>query len=359
MLDYLAHIVGKYGGSLIEIDGSYGEGGGQILRTALAFSAILKKALRVHHIRAKRKNPGIQTQHLTGVESLAKITDAHIEGARIGSGTITFIPQNINPGDYQFEIKTAGSVTLLLQTLFLPLCLCRGNSRLTLKGGTHVPWSPPFHYFSEVLLPVLESIGVSAEVAINNWGYYPRGGGEIKLKIRPNGKWNPISLIDRGSLKKIRGLSAISNLPRHVAERQKEQALKRIHEELKVDAEISTLYDAPSSGAGSFLFLLIEYEKILAGFSSLGSKGKPAERVADEAVNSMRDHIQSDGCIDPHLADQLVPFLIFAKGNSVISTSRITEHLLTNLWIIKQFFDVGISISGKKGKEGKVEFFNE
>jgi RNA 3'-terminal phosphate cyclase (ATP) len=345
--------------SLIEIDGSYGEGGGQILRTALALSAILRRPFTIHHIRSKRKNPGLQAQHLEAVEALAQITEAHTEGVRFGSQKITFIPQKILPGDYQFEIRTAGSITLLLQAIFLPLCLAHGTSMLTLVGGTHVPWSPSFHYFSEVLLPTLKWMGVCAEAAIEKWGFYPRGGGKIRLKINPVHELKPVFLIGRGSLKKIHGLSAISNLPKHVAERQKDQALKRIQEELKRDVEIDVLYDVTSNGPGSFLFLLAEYEKTLAGFSSLGSRGKPAEKVADEAVDALKNHIESDGCIDPNLADQLIPFMALAKGNSSFTTTRITEHLLTNLWVIQHFLDVRISITGEREKRGKVEFFNE
>ena len=345
--------------ALIEIDGSYGEGGGQILRTALALSAILRRPFTIHHIRSKRKNSGLQAQHLEAVEALARITEAHTEGVGFGSQKITFIPQKIVPGDYQFEVRTAGSITLLLQAVFLPLCLAQGTSRVTLVGGTHVPWSPTFHYFSEVLLPVLKSMGVSAEAAIEKWGFYPRGGGRIRLNISPVHELGPVSLLGRGSLKKIHGLSAISNLPKHVAERQRDQALKRIQEELKRDVEMKVFYEVPSNGPGSFLFLLAEYERALAGFSSLGSRGKPAEKVADEAVDSLKNHIEADGCIDPYLADQLIPFMALAKGNSSFTTTRITEHLLTNLWVIQHFLDLRISVSGEKGKRGKVEFFNE
>jgi RNA 3'-phosphate cyclase len=343
----------------IEIDGSYGEGGGQILRTALALSAILRKPFTIHDIRSKRKNPGLQAQHLEAAEALAKITRAQTEGIKFGSQKITFIPEKILPGDYQFEVRTAGSVTLLLQAIFLPLCLAHGTSRVTLVGGTHVPWSPPFHYFSKVLLPTLEFMGVSTEAAIEKWGFYPKGGGKIQLKINPVHELKPISLVDRGSLKKIRGVSAISNLPRHVGERQKEQALKRIQRELKIDPEITILYDVPSNGPGSFLFLLAEYKKTFASFSSLGSRGKPAEKVADEAVDALKDYIESDSCIDPHLADQIVPFMALAKGNSSFTTTQITEHLLTNLWVIEHFLDVTISRWGEKGESGRVEFLNE
>jgi RNA 3'-terminal phosphate cyclase (ATP) len=202
-------------------------------------------------------------------------------------------------------------------------------------------------------------MGVSTEAAIEKWGFYPKGGGKIQLKINPIDELKPVSLIDRGLLKKIRGVSAISNLPKHVAERQKEQALKRIQKELKIDPEITILYDVPSNGPGSFLFLFAEYEKTLAGFSSLGSRGKPAEKVADEAVDALKDYIESDSCIDPHLADQIVPFMALAKGNSSFTTTQITEHLLTNLWVIEHFLDVTISRWGEKGESGRVEFLNE
>jgi RNA 3'-phosphate cyclase len=345
--------------NLIEVDGSYGEGGGQILRTALALSAILRKPFIIHHIRSKRRNPGLQAQHLEAVEALARITEAQTEGVKFGSQKVTFIPQKILPGEYQFEVKTAGSITLLLQAIILPLCLAHGTSRLTLVGGTHVPWSPPFHYFSEVLLPTLEPMGISIGAVIEKWGWYPRGGGEIQLKINPVPELKPISLVNRGPLRKIRGLSIISRLPKHVADRQKDQALKRIQEELKMEAEINVFYDAPSNGSGSFLFLLVEYEKTIAGFSSLGAKGKPAEKVADEAVEALKDYLSSEGCIDPHLADQLIPFMALAKGNSSFTTTRITEHLLTNLWILQHFWGVKILRRGEKGEDGRIDFINK
>jgi RNA 3'-phosphate cyclase len=329
------------------------------LRTALALSAILKKPFTLFHIRSKRKNPGLQAQHLAAVEALARITEAQTEGVKFGSQRITFIPQRIFPGIYQFEMNTAGSVTLLIQAIFLPFCLSEGISRVTLIGGTHVQWSPSFHYFIEVMLPTLERMGVSARARIGKWGFYPKGGGRIQLTINPVPELKPISLVDRGSLKKIRGISAISNLPRHVADRQKEQALRRIQSELQVEGEIAIVHNAPSSGIGSFMFLLAEHEKGLAGFSSLGVKGRPAEKVADEAVDSLKDYLTSDGCLDPYLADQLVPFMALARGNSSFTATRITEHLLTNLWVIQHFLDVKILREGEAGARGRVEFLNE
>jgi RNA 3'-terminal phosphate cyclase (ATP) len=344
---------------LIDIDGSYGEGGGQILRTALALSAILMKPFSIHHIRSKRKNPGLQAQHLEAVEALAQITKAQTEGVKFGSQKITFFPQKILPGNYQFEVKTAGSTLLLFQAIFFPLSMTHRPSSVILVGGTHVPWSPPFQYLSEVFLPTLEPMGISVNAAIEKWGFYPRGGGKIQLNIYPVHELKPIHLTDRGSMKRIRGLSALSNLPRHVAERQKDQAMKRIQKELKMDAEINILYDAPSNGPGSFLFLLAEYEKTIAGFSSLGQRGKSAEKVADETVDDLKDYVSSEGCIDPHLADQLVPFMALTKGNSSFTTTRMTNHLLTNLWITGHFLQGKVEKQGEIGKTGRVDFLNE
>jgi RNA 3'-phosphate cyclase len=344
---------------MIEIDGSYGEGGGQILRTALALSALLNRSLTIHQIRSKRKNPGMRRQHLAALEALARITGARVKGGTLSSQTLSFIPNEISPGDYQFRIGTAGSTTLLLQALLLPLSQSRKNSKLILEGGTHVPWSPPFHYLQEILFPALRLMGVSVKGYLERWGWYPRGGGILRVEIEPGLGLNPIPLLNRGDLKKIRGLSAASNLPRPIVERQRDEALRRIEKVLKVEGEISLLPNAPATGQGSFLFLVAEFEEVTAGFSALGQRGKPAEEVAKEAFLSLQNFVESEGCIDPHLADQLVPFMALAKGRSSFTTSRITEHLLTNLWVVQQFLDVNISRRGEKGDFGKIELFNE
>jgi len=346
-------------GSTTEIDGSFGEGGGQILRTALALSVIFKQPVTLHHIRAKRKNPGLGHQHLMAVNAMAKISGAKVEGNVIGSQELSFIPQEVCSGDYRFQIGTAGSTTLLLQALLLPLCLSQMGFRLILEGGTHVPWSPPYHYLSDVLFPTLHVMGISVEGRIDQWGWYPKGGGAIQVEGQPSPSLRPISLLERGSLKRIRGFSAASLLPKHVAERLRDEALRRIEKETKMEAEITILPAPPSKGPGSFLFLVTESEGAVAGFSSLSRREKRAEEIAGEAVNALKDYLEAEGCADPYLADQLIPFMAMAKGSSSFTTTRITEHLLTNLWVIQHFENVRISVMGEKGREGKVELFTE
>ena len=343
----------------IDIDGSYGEGGGQILRTSLAFSAVLNIPVRIHHIRAGRKRPGLQPQHLKGVEALTQMTGAQTEGVKIGSQSISFIPQAISAGEYRFDVGTAGSVTLLLQAIFLPLSLAQRRSRLTLIGGTHVPWSPPFHYFSEVLIPLLGVVGISVKITLDRWGWYPKGGGMMRVEIEPAQEVKPVVVLERGPIKQIHGLCATSRLPQHVGERLKEYAVKRITEEIRIDPEIDLLQEVPANGPGAFIFLRTESERAIAGFSALGERGKRAEDVAKEAVDALMAYLESDGCLDSHLADQILPFVALSKGNSAFSISEVTEHLLTNLWVLRQFFSIEISIQGEKGKKGLVEMSNK
>jgi len=341
----------------IKIDGSYGEGGGQILRTALSLSAILKRPTIIYNIRAGRRNPGLQPQHLKGVEALAKVTNAEVEGLKIGSERVIFIPKEICPGDYRFDVGTAGSVSLVLQALLLPLCLSHQKSRLTLVGGTHVPWSPPYHYLTEVLFPTLHLMGTHIKGRIERWGWYPKGGGVVEVEIEPTKGLKAVSLNERGSLKRLRGVSAISNLPKHVAQRQRDHLIRLIEKDLKMVVEVDRLEEVPAYGVGSFLFLIAEFEKVIAGFSSLGERGKPAEKVAEEVAYSFKRYLNTGGCLDHHLADQLVPFMALAKGNFTFTTDRVTNHLLSNLWVIQNFLpDIIIFRWVKEEGEGKIEF---
>lgn len=346
---------------MVEIDGSYGEGGGQILRSALSISALLGVPVRIYNIRAGRRNPGLQAQHLAGVRALAKICSADLEGDRLGSTEIIFRPGKVSVSgtmeiDVAEERGSAGSISLVLQALLLPLSLAGSGSRLIIRGGTHVSWSPPVDYISRVLFRMLNRIGIKASLRTKRWGWYPIGGGEVEVEIGRARGLSPLSILKRGSLKGIKGLSIYSNLPRHVGERQREKALKILASEgLERKVEGIELLDAPSPGKGSCLFLEAEFDNSIAGFSALGERGKPAEKVAEEAVFSLLEFLRSDGSVDEHLADQLVPFLAFSEGRSAYKAQRISRHLLTNIWVVERFLDIKVDVSGEEGEEGIVE----
>lgn len=344
------------GPGLVHIDGSYGEGGGQILRTSLALSCLLGRPIEITNIRKARKKPGLQPQHLTAVMAAAAVSRAEVRGAELSSEALQFRPSRTIGGTYRFDVaekrRSAGSTTLVLQTVLLPLCLAEQPSLIAVKGGTHVPWSPPFHYLSLIVAPLLTRLGMRAECSITSWGWYPLGGGQVSVKITPQRQHQPLMLIDRGRLVRVSGISAISNLPGHIAARQRDRALAILAGQ-GIDAAIEVL-SAPSPGKGSFLFLVAEFEQISAGFGSLGAVGKRAEEVAEEACRSLLAHLQAQGALDPYLADQVVPWLAFCCGPSEFTTSRLTRHLFTNLWVVRQFLDIDIEVEGAEGEEGRV-----
>ena len=338
------------------IDGSYGEGGGQILRTSLALSAILRQPLQVDRIRSGRKKPGLMPQHLTGVQAIARISGGVVEGAELHSEKIVFHPGEIQAGEYEFDVArvkaSAGSTGMIFQTIAPPLSFAEGKSSLVLKGGTHAHWAPPIDYLSAVFLPAVREMGFEARIATERWGWYPQGGGIVRAKIVPTTSSEGITLEDRGTLKGITGLSVVSNLPRSIAERQRNQALKRLREK-GFEADIS-LIEAPSMGTGTFFFLLLEFERLVAGFSGLGARGKRAEKVADEAVNALFAYLETGDAVDPYLADQLILYMALAQGPSSFTTSEISRHLLTNVWVVEQFLPVKFQVQGRLGTPGRV-----
>jgi RNA 3'-terminal phosphate cyclase (ATP) len=346
----------------LQIDGNYGEGGGQILRTTLSFSCLLGKPVEIFNIRKGRKIPGLQPQHLTSVNACKIISEAEVEGNKLQSVTLKFSPKKIKGGGFFFNVaeekRSAGSTSLILQALFLPLSLAEQGSHITVLGGTHVPWSPPFDYLKEIFSPMVRKIGCRIELGINKWGWYPKGEGEVHCSISPitrilrTEKFRSLNLIERGKLLNLTGISVVSNLPASIAERQKNQALK-ILKEKNYSPEINII-QAPSIGQGTFFFLKAEFENSVAGFGALGEIGKRAEKVAEEACQEFLEFMQTQAAIDTHLADQVVPYLALAEGGSSFTVSRISQHLLTNIWVVRQFLPTKITVEGDEGKEGKV-----
>ena len=337
---------------MIEIDASFGEGGGQILRSALALSVISRQAIRLTHIRARRPQPGMKPQHLKAVEAAAQISAAQVEGASPGSQTLRFEPAGLQGGNYAFDIGTAGAVSLLLQTVYLPLCFAAGPSRLTLVGGTHVPWSPCYHYLQWQWLPWLAAAGYHVECSLERAGFYPRGGGLLHANIVPSRHLAPLRIAERGRLLRIRGLSGVGRLDRSIAERQRSQAIERLCE-LAVPLEIEVA-EVPAASPGTFIVLQAEFEGGRCCAFALGARGKPAEKVADEAVDELRADIHSGGAIDAWLADQLLLPLAFVPGESVLSVCRISRHLRTNAELLGYFLPVRVAIEGETDQPGIV-----
>ena len=338
---------------MIEIDGSFGEGGGQILRTSLALSALTDQPIHLQHIRANRSQPGLRPQHLTAVLAAAKITRATLQGASKGSREITFEPSGLFPGKFNFVIPTAGAVSLVLQTISLPLSFAGSRSKVTLTGGTHVRWSPIFHYILEQWLPWMHQRNFRAHLELQHAGFYPRGGGSVTANILPCNDLQPFTCLDRGALVRIRGLSGVANLEKSIAKRQKHQALKRLYE-VCPDSKIQEI-NLPAPGKGTFILLRAEFEHCgTACYTALGAPGKPAERVADEAVNKLLTFLATDATVDHYLADQILLPLAVIKGASSFRTNKVTQHLLTNAFVIKRFLPVKIDIEGELDQPGLV-----
>lgn len=341
---------------MIEVDGSYGEGGGQILRTALSLSCISGRPFRMVNIRKGRKNPGLAPQHLVSVRAAREISGAHVSGDRQGSVELVFSPGEVRGGDVVLDVGTAGSALLVLQTIALPLLFAREPSTVTVRGGTHVPGSPAFHYASSVLLPALGRLGASLSASIGSYGFYPRGGGEIRAEIFPSQGIRPLSLTERGRILSVRGWSAAGNLPLSIARRQRDAAIKNISARLP-DADFPVnieVLPVPTPGQGTFLFLLARTENSLAGFSSLGERGKRAEEVGMEAAAALSAYCETGAALDPHLPDQLLPYLAMCGEESAFTTSRVTEHLLTNLRTIGLFREIRFLVEGEVGMPGMV-----
>ena len=332
----------------LKIDGSHGEGGGQILRTALALAAILQQPVEIGNIRAGRKKPGLRPQHLTAVKAMASITAGKVVGAELGSTSLSFEPQRIVPGSYSLDVGTAGSTSLVLQGMIPALLFAKDGSRVVITGGTHVPWSPCFHYMVEVFLPALKRLGGVLQLEIKRWGWYPKGGGEVIASISPSAELKGIDLTRRGKLQGACVLSAVSNLPMSIAERQGDQALKRFSDHGDEVPQIELL-NGPSPGTGTVVFIRGRFENVAAGFTSLGKKGKPAEKVADNACSDFFEFVASMVAVDDHLADQIVLYMALAKGRSSLIAGRITRHLATNMWVIEQFLPVRFQVDEEAG----------
>lgn len=327
---------------MIQIDGSYGEGGGQVLRTSLSLAAITGQPIRIEHIRAKRQKPGLAAQHLTAVRAAATICQAQVRGDALESMTLEFIPGGSSQaGKYTFDVTearqggSAGTVNLILQTILLPLALATGDSQVTLRGGTHIAFSPPFTYIEQVYLPILTQLGLKAEAVLHAWGWYPRGGGEVALRVTGGSTLSGLTLLERGALRQVRGLAIVTELPSHIPQRMAMRA-ENLLDQADLKAQVRPLRER-GIGPGAGVFLTADYENSRAGFGALGRLGLPAEKVAEMACEELLDFHATGAPVDVHLADQLLLPLALASEASQYRVAEISLHLTTNAWVIEKF----------------------
>lgn len=320
----------------LSLDGAAGEGGGQILRTALALSCLTGTPFRLDHLRAGRSKPGLLRQHLAAVRAAGEISHARISGDALGSTALEFRPSKITGGDYHFSVGSAGSALLVLQTVLLPLLHADTPSTLTLEGGTHNPWAPPFPFIEKTFLPLLRQMGFSAEVELRRAGFYPAGGGVVAVTITPGGKRRALQIGPRGEISSRLATGAVANLPRRIAETE----VACVREKLDLaenETAVEELADAP--GQGNAVFLALRSHRVTEVFSAFGSPGVPARQVAEELISEARRYLKSKAAVGPHLADQLLLPLALAKGGS-FTTLTPTPHTLTNIDTIQRFLPV-------------------
>jgi len=331
---------------VVEIDGSYGEGGGQIVRTACSFAAVTQKPCHIFNIRSARRQPGLRPQHLASVHALAGLCAASLKGNAIDSRELFFSPGRIVANDLKVRVETAGSITLMLQAL-LPAAF-HSDAPITIDfegGGTDTARAPSLDYFHHVFLWFLERIGLSVKIEVGRRGYYPRGGAAMAVRVTP-GKPDALELSERGAIKQLTLFShaALILKSRKVAERQLDGALS-VLESLGVPTSSNIEY-APSFSAGSSICIAAEFENTVIGCSSLGKKGKRAEDVGREATGGILKEFEGRFCLDRHMADQILPYLAFGGDGSSATVSEVTSHCRTNMWVIEKFLDGHFDLHG-------------
>ncbi|HZO89395.1 MAG TPA: RNA 3'-terminal phosphate cyclase [Chthonomonadaceae bacterium] len=342
------------------IDGAFGEGGGQILRTSVSLAALTGRPVEIAHIRARRSKPGLQAQHLTAVRAAAALCSARLQGDRLGSSFLRFVPGALTSRDH-FLIDvaearggaSAGATGLVAQTLLVPMAfLPAAGAAATLRGGTHVPMAPPADYIEAVYVPMLRRMGLEADLSLTRAGFYPRGGGEITFRVLSGRPEVPVDCVERGRLKRLRVFIVTSQLPEHVAARGKETALKGLAGYgVEVEAEVR---DLPSHGPGAAVVVVAECTIGSGGWTGLGERGKPMERVAEEAVRGFKEWFSTGAGVDEHLADQLVLPCALIPQVSRWTTPQITEHLRTALWVAQQFLPIETTLETRADGSGLV-----
>ncbi len=333
---------------MLEVDGSQKSGSGTILRLSIALAGILGEPLHIYNIRKKRRQPGLRPQHLEAILTAAKICNAEIKGATLGSREVWFKADEVTGGEIQAEIGTAGSISMLLLTI-LPLCVSAKHAvRISVvKGGTDVRYAPTINYLKHILLPMLKRMGLKADLTVQKYGYYPKGMGEISIEVQPCQKLNPLRLEERGAIEELRGVSVCTFLAdRKVAERQA-KAAKEYLKARGFEANIEVVNDTsnPIQKGSSIVLWAKSNTGTLLGGDAIGELRKPSEAVGREAAENLFKELKAGATVDVHLADMLVPYVALAAGNSTYLVRSITEHLDTNLWLAQKILDVKFQVT--------------
>lgn len=328
---------------MLTIDGSYGEGGGQIVRTAVALSVLTKQPIEITNIRAGRPVSGLRPQHYTALSCIRSICNAEAEGLSVHSTNLRFSPHDVKPGTYTFDVGTAGSMTLVFQACLLSAFHASAPLTIVLRGGTDVRWAPSWDYFAHVFLPLISKIGIKTEVRLLRRGYYPTGGGEATLTIHPVEKLIPFSAQEPQSFTELSGIIHRANLPDHISTRMKHAAIKtamkqNLRSAIQIDA-------APSSSTGTGITLWSGSEQTILGSTVLGEKTLSAETVGETAANHLIQEIKSGATLDCYAIDQILPYLVLAPKESTCLIREISNHTQTNMWLIKQFFSVDFEVT--------------
>lgn len=337
---------------MIELDGAEGEGGGQILRTSLALSLVTGQGFHLRNLRAGRSKPGLHPQHLASVNAAAEIGQAKTRGASLNSTDLVFEPGEVRPGDYHFRVGTAGATALVLQTIYVPLALASAASTVKIEGGTHVRAAPCYHFLETTWAAYLCHVGLHVRLKMHRPGFYPRGGGLIEATILPWTERSPLNLDRLDQAERIRAFSAVAGLPVHVQRRQAERMSERLAP-LKVD--VTMREERWDGGPGSVAGIELLTAPAPTLFVGLGERGKPSERVADEAVDQVLAFLAAEPLgVDEHSADQLVLPLALVPEPSRFAVANVSSHLLTNIAVIRRFVEREITVAGISGGPGVV-----
>ena len=323
---------------MINVDGSMGEGGGQVLRTSLALSMITGQPFRIERIRAGRDKPGLLRQHLTAVRAAREVCGAEVVGDAIGSCELTFTPGKVAGGHYEFAVGTAGSATLVLQTVLPALVVAEERSTLLLEGGTHNPWAPPFDFLQRTFLPLVERMGPKVTADLDRHGFYPAGGGRFRVTIDPVAKLEPLELLERGEIRQKRAAAIVSQLPMDIALRELKVVGKKLA--VPVDPPEMVIVKDPR-GPGNVVMVEIENENVTELFTGFGQHGVRAEAVAEKVCREVRRYLAAGVPVGEHLADQLLVLMATAGGR--FRTVAPSSHTATNIEVVKAFLPVEVA----------------